>query len=73
MTVTVRNNTISQTDGNGILLVSRDTNGTLRARVRNNTVAAPLSGARQGIRIEARGLLARMLYLSQGQKINRQP
>jgi len=53
MTVTVRNNTISQTDGNGILLVSRDTNGTLRARVQNNTVAAPLSGARQGIRIDS--------------------
>lgn len=53
MTVTVSNNQISQTDGNGILLVSRDTNGILRARVLNNVVAAPLSGVRQGIRIDS--------------------
>ncbi|MCG6118731.1 MAG: Ig-like domain-containing protein [Aquimonas sp.] len=53
MTMTVRGNTISQVDGNGILLVSRDTSGTLRARVQNNTVAAPLTGVRPGIRIDS--------------------
>lgn len=53
MTMTVSNNSLSQIDGNGILLVARDTNGTLRARVMNNSVAAPLSGVRQGIRIDS--------------------
>jgi hypothetical protein len=53
MTVTVRNNNISQVDGNGILLVARDTNGRLNARVQNNTVAAPLTGMRPGIRIDS--------------------
>lgn len=53
MTIDVQNNRISQTDGNGILLVARDTNGTLNARVLNNIVAAPLSGFREGIRIDS--------------------
>jgi hypothetical protein len=53
MTVTVRGNTISNTDGNGILLVARDTSGTLNARVQNNTVAAPLGGVRPGIRVDS--------------------
>ncbi len=53
MTMTVRGNTISQVDGNGILLVARDTTGVLRARVQNNNVAAPLTGVRPGIRIDS--------------------
>ena len=46
-------NTISQVDGNGILLVSRGVTGSLNVGIRNNTVAAPLSGTRPGIRVDA--------------------
>jgi hypothetical protein len=46
-------NTISQTDGNGILLVARDASGQLNASVKGNNVAAPLGGVRPGIRIDA--------------------
>ncbi|MEI7769108.1 MAG: Ig-like domain-containing protein [Chloroflexales bacterium] len=53
MTLTVTNNTISQTDGNGILLVGRGTSGIARFKIQNNTVAAPLSGVRPGIRVDA--------------------
>ncbi len=47
------NNTISQVDGNGILLVGRNTTGVARLGVRNNVVAAPLSSVRPGIRVDA--------------------
>jgi VCBS repeat-containing protein len=53
LTITVQNNTISNTDGNGILLVARGATATLRAKVQNNTVAAPLAGVRPGIRIDS--------------------
>lgn len=53
LTATVSGNNISQTDGNGILAVARDANGTLKLKIQNNTVAAPLSGVRQGIRIDS--------------------
>jgi hypothetical protein len=60
LTLTVSGNTISQTDGNGILLVGRGngnetlgTQGILKVAVRNNNVAAPLSGVRPGIRVDA--------------------
>jgi VCBS repeat-containing protein len=58
MTVTVSNNNVSQTDGNGILLVARDNAASnaeweLTAKVLNNVVAAPLGGVRPGIRIDA--------------------
>ena len=53
LTLTVNNNTISQTDGNGILLVGRGTTGTAKFKVQNNNVAAPLTGFRPGIRIDA--------------------
>ncbi len=53
LTVTISNNQISQTDGNGILATARDATGTLRAKIQNNTVAAPLAGNRNGIRIDA--------------------
>ena len=52
----VSNNTISQTDGNGILLVGRATNGVATFTVQNNTVAAPINvggSLRQGIRVDA--------------------
>jgi len=50
---TVIGNNISNTDGNGILTVARGATGTLNAKIQNNTVAAPLSGVREGIRIDA--------------------
>ncbi len=53
MTVTITNNNISQTDGNGILVTARDASGTVRAKIQNNTVAAPLAGNRNGIRVDA--------------------
>jgi Big-like domain-containing protein len=53
MTVTVTNNTISATQGNGILLTAKQSNGILAAKVQNNAVAAPLGGVRPGIRIES--------------------
>jgi YVTN family beta-propeller protein len=55
LSLVVTNNNISQTDGNGILLVGRG-NGTgaiLNVGIRNNTVAAPLGGVRPGIRVDA--------------------
>jgi hypothetical protein len=53
MTWTVTNNNISATDGNGILTVARGATGTLNVKIQNNTVAAPLSGVREGIRTDA--------------------
>ncbi len=53
LTVTISNNQISQTDGNGILVTARDATGTVRAKIQNNTVAAPLGGNRNGIRVDA--------------------
>ncbi len=52
-TTTITGNNISATDGNGILAVARDANGTLTATIQNNTVAAPLGGVRPGIRVDA--------------------
>jgi hypothetical protein len=46
-------NNISQTDGNGILITARDCSSKVNARILTNTVAAPLSGNRNGIRIDA--------------------
>jgi large repetitive protein len=53
LTLTVTNNNISQTDGNGILLVGRGNLGLAKLGIRNNTVAAPLTGVRPGIRVDA--------------------
>ncbi|MFN0111224.1 MAG: HYR domain-containing protein, partial [Blastocatellia bacterium] len=54
LTVTITNNNVSQTDGNGILMVARDlATGSLNISVKNNTVAAPLAGVRPGIRVDA--------------------
>ncbi|MEP7247063.1 MAG: hypothetical protein ABI885_25725, partial [Gammaproteobacteria bacterium] len=53
MTWTIANNNVSATDGNGILAVARGTTGSLRVKIQNNTVAAPLSGVREGIRVDA--------------------
>jgi VCBS repeat-containing protein len=53
MTWIIQNNNISATDGNGILAVARGNNGILKAKIQNNTVAAPLTGVRPGIRVDA--------------------
>ncbi|MEK6335643.1 MAG: Calx-beta domain-containing protein [Acidobacteriota bacterium] len=54
LTVTVTNNNVSRADGNGILFVARDNAiGQLNIQVKNNTVAAPLTGVRPGIRVDA--------------------
>ncbi len=50
---TINGNSISATDGNGILAVARGTTGLLKLKIQNNTVAAPLTGVRQGIRVDA--------------------
>jgi hypothetical protein len=52
-TISAIGNTISQTDGNGILLVGRGNTGLAKFGIRNNTVAAPLGGTRPGIRVDA--------------------
>jgi len=54
ITLTVTNNNISATDGNGILLVGRGTSGSAAFKIQNNTVGAPVASiARQGIRVDA--------------------
>jgi len=53
MTWTITNNNISNTDGNGILAVGRGVTGTLNVGIRGNTVGAPLTGVRPGIRVDA--------------------
>ncbi|MEO8034176.1 MAG: Ig-like domain-containing protein, partial [Acidobacteriota bacterium] len=53
LTATITNNVIAFTDGNGILATARNSNGALRVKIQNNTVAAPLSGARPGIRVDS--------------------
>ena len=53
MDISILNNSISATDGNGILAVARGAAGQLNAKIQNNTVAAPLTGNRPGIRVDA--------------------
>lgn len=53
LTATVNGNNISQVDGNGILAVARDVSGTLNVTIKGNTVAAPLTGVRPGIRVDS--------------------
>ncbi len=53
MTITVTNNRVSGTDGDGILLVARGASGLLKATVQNNVAGPPLTGNRYGIRIDA--------------------
>src|SRR5262249_2802444 len=53
LTVTVDGNTIKNTQGNGILATARSSNGTLKATITNNNVAAPLAGVRPAIRVDS--------------------
>ncbi len=50
---TISNNNISATDNSGIFVLAREASASVVAKVINNTVAAPLSGARPGIRFES--------------------
>jgi hypothetical protein len=56
--LTVSNNTVHNTDGNGILLVGRGGSGTANIKITNNSVTAPLSGVRPGIRVDAGNIVA---------------
>jgi hypothetical protein len=57
LTIGVANNSVSQVDGNGIVATARQ-NTTLNITVKNNTVAAPLSGNRQGILVQSNAVAA---------------
>ncbi len=50
---TVTGNNVSQTDGVGIYAIARASSDTLLVKMQNNTVAAPLSGIRPGIRVDS--------------------
>jgi uncharacterized repeat protein (TIGR01451 family) len=53
LSVVIKGNTISQTDGNGILASATVAKPTMNITVKNNIVAAPLSGVRPGIRVDS--------------------
>ena len=56
LTLSVTNNSITGTDGNGILLVGRGGTGTANFKVANNNVGAAVNAggtAREGIRVDA--------------------
>ena len=56
LTLSVTNNVVSGTDGNGILLVGRGTSGVFKLKIQSNSVSTPVNAggtARQGIRVDA--------------------
>jgi hypothetical protein len=56
LNLTVTNNSVQGTDGNGILLVGRGTSGFFNLKIAGNAVSAPVNAggtARQGIRVDA--------------------
>ncbi|HEX5705874.1 MAG TPA: Ig-like domain-containing protein [Pyrinomonadaceae bacterium] len=54
LTLTVTDNTITGTDGNGILLVGRGARGFAGLTIKNNNVSAPVAASlRPGIRVDA--------------------
>ena len=52
LTSTISGNTISQTNGSGILSVANDVNGTVKVKILNNNVSAPLGGT-YGIQVRS--------------------
>jgi hypothetical protein len=52
---TISGNSVSNVDGNGIFVQVRQCNGSIEAKVQNNTVATPLGAGRHGIRVESGG------------------
>ena len=53
LTVSILGNTIRNTSGNGIVATARYASGRLDATIKNNTVAGPLTGNHNGIRVDA--------------------
>src|SRR5262249_55329247 len=53
LNVAVTNNTIQNTQGNGILAKNTASSGTIDVTIKNNTVSAPGGGVRPGIRVDA--------------------
>ncbi|HWW77393.1 MAG TPA: Ig-like domain repeat protein, partial [Pyrinomonadaceae bacterium] len=53
LTISITGNNVSQTDANGILARAVEAKPTMNITVKNNTVAAPLSGVRPGIRVDS--------------------
>ena len=51
--VTITNNSVSNTEGNGIRGLARASNGTLKMKVANNTVGAATLANRNGIRVDS--------------------
>src|SRR5262249_52596858 len=55
---TITNNTVHQSNGNGILATNRGDSGTANFKIQNNVVDAPLNGVRPGIRVDSGNGLA---------------
>ena len=53
LNVTISGNTVTLNDGTGIMAVARNSAAIMNAKIVNNTVAAPLTGVRQGIRVDS--------------------
>src|SRR5262249_20552133 len=53
LTSTISNNSIKNTQGNGILATNKAASGLMKFKIQNNTVAAPLGGVRPGIRVDS--------------------
>ncbi|MEO8379360.1 MAG: hypothetical protein ABI779_06830, partial [Acidobacteriota bacterium] len=59
LTITIANNNVSGTDGNGIKILGTEALGTMNVTISNNTVGAPVATAlREGIRLDAGGSTA---------------
>ncbi len=50
---TVTGNNISQSDGVGIYAIARGSSDSLRVKLQNNIIAAPLTGVRPGLRVDS--------------------
>ena len=53
LSLEINGNNVTQTDGNGILATARSATGTVGYTIKNNTIGAPRSGVRPGIRVDA--------------------
>ena len=53
LTLDIEGNTTHNVDGNGVLVVAHDASGTVNATIKNNAIDAPLTGNREGIRVDS--------------------
>jgi VCBS repeat-containing protein len=53
LTATISNNRVIACDGNGIFTGAINSNGIARLKIQNNNIDAPLTGVRQGIRVDS--------------------